>query len=172
MNNMNGRIRSYKIEEDGDETALTVTLDTGTLVECAIYFVPDTIELEDKHIIGKTISEVEEYINPSTLESLIKILKEVEGGDVEIETYICNEDHSASNTDTHVCAKTKGDTFINSERISELAAFTLINADGSVNYEAVGCMKKEGFNVFPLERDSFGWLIGGIQTSKGIVSFG
>jgi hypothetical protein len=33
-------------------------------------------------------------------------------------------------------------------------------------------MKNSNYDVFPIERDRFGWLIGGIQTSKGIIAYG
>ncbi len=33
-------------------------------------------------------------------------------------------------------------------------------------------IRQSGRNLFPVEKDSFGWLIGGISTSKGTLTFG
>jgi hypothetical protein len=52
------------------------------------------------------------------------------------------------------------------------AETVLINAMGAVNWEAVDMLKQHGYNVFPMERDSFGWITGGISTNKGILMFG
>lgn len=56
--------------------------------------------------------------------------------------------------------------------ISIMAESLLINESGHCNWENIEIMKKEGYYVFPLERDSFGWLIGGISTNKGVIAYG
>jgi len=33
-------------------------------------------------------------------------------------------------------------------------------------------MQKAGYNVYPGEKDSFGWLFGCIATKKGVIVFG
>jgi hypothetical protein len=53
-----------------------------------------------------------------------------------------------------------------------LADDVLINDSGSVNYEAMEEVEYAGFDVIPLEMDAFGWLVAGIQTSKGLIVFG
>jgi hypothetical protein len=53
-----------------------------------------------------------------------------------------------------------------------LADYVLINEKGSVNYEAMEEVEDAGFQVIPLEMDAFGWLVAGIQTSKGLIVFG
>ena len=40
------------------------------------------------------------------------------------------------------------------------------------DWEAIQQLKAAGYDVFPLERDGFGWLLGGIRTSKGVIVFG
>jgi hypothetical protein len=53
-----------------------------------------------------------------------------------------------------------------------IAEDVLITDSGAVNWEGVNVLVQHGYNVFPMERDSFGWLTGGISTNKGILMFG
>lgn len=55
---------------------------------------------------------------------------------------------------------------------SPLIEEVLIDRNGRRNFDAIDALEEAGFDVFPLEKDSFGWLIGGIQTNCGIVVFG
>jgi hypothetical protein len=56
--------------------------------------------------------------------------------------------------------------------IDILADKALITKDGHPNFDNNQILKENGFDVFPVERDSFGWLIGGIRTEKGIITYG
>ena len=53
-----------------------------------------------------------------------------------------------------------------------LAESLLITPSGSCNWDAIDELRRAGYSVFPLERDSFGWLIGGIQTAVGVLVYG
>ena len=53
-----------------------------------------------------------------------------------------------------------------------VAEDVLITDSGAVNWEAVNVVRQHGYNVFPMERDNFGWITGGISTNKGILMFG
>lgn len=44
-----------------------------------------------------------------------------------------------------------------------LANELLIGSGGSCNWENVNLLRSSGYNVFPGDRDSFGWLVGCIQ---------
>jgi hypothetical protein len=44
--------------------------------------------------------------------------------------------------------------------------------DGNIIYGNIAILEEDDINVFPVEKDRFGWLIGGIQTNKGIITFG
>jgi hypothetical protein len=48
----------------------------------------------------------------------------------------------------------------------------LIRADGQVDYRNVVLLERVGYQVRPGETDSFGWLSGCIQTTKGVIVFG
>ena len=56
--------------------------------------------------------------------------------------------------------------------ISCEAESLLITDNGYCNWENIETLKDAGYSVFPIERDSFGWIIGGISTSKGVVAYG
>lgn len=56
--------------------------------------------------------------------------------------------------------------------ISIMADDILITESGFCNWENIHLMEDYGYQVFPLERDSFGWLVGGIQTQKGVIAYG
>lgn len=73
--------------------------------------------------------------------------------------------------------KDYGDNVILSDNIAvteaiHIAEDVLITGMGIVNWGAVDILAQHGYGVFPMERDSFGWLIGGISTKKGILVFG
>jgi hypothetical protein len=55
--------------------------------------------------------------------------------------------------------------------IIELACELLIDENGN-NTRYVDVLRKNGFGVFPVERDSVGWLLGAIRTSKGDIIYG
>lgn len=54
----------------------------------------------------------------------------------------------------------------------KLADELLITKDGRPNFNNITYLKEHGFNVFPGDKDSFGWLTGCIRTKKGIIVFG
>jgi hypothetical protein len=58
------------------------------------------------------------------------------------------------------------------ESLSGLASDLLINDEGRCIWDLHNELSNAGFPVFAGERDSFGWLTGCIQTSKGIVIYG
>jgi hypothetical protein len=58
------------------------------------------------------------------------------------------------------------------EEISGIAESILITQTGYCNWENIYKLENLGFHVFPLERDSFGWILGGISTNKGIITYG
>lgn len=90
------------------------------------------------------------------VEQLIDLLKQIED-DVDIKSY---KDDIIPATNTVV------------QEASDLADRLLISSHGYVDWEVVSVLGDSGYYVFPLERDRFGWLIGGIVTKKGTIAFG
>jgi hypothetical protein len=64
------------------------------------------------------------------------------------------------------------DEYITNTEAGSLASSILIDQDGNCNWDNIHILEKNGFSVFPVEKDSFGWLIGGIATKKGIITYG
>ncbi len=56
--------------------------------------------------------------------------------------------------------------------ISRHAEELLITPTGDCNWDTIDTLREHGFTVFAVERDGFGWLIGGIQTQKGVITYG
>lgn len=56
--------------------------------------------------------------------------------------------------------------------IEDIASDLLIDSKGNCNWANISILKSVGFNVIPIERDRFGWLIGGIVTKKGVITYG
>ena len=53
-----------------------------------------------------------------------------------------------------------------------LADELLVLPSGQQNYNNEIDLRKQGYYVFCLERDGFGWLGGGIHTMKGVIAYG
>jgi len=71
------------------------------------------------------------------------------------------------------CEITKYDKrYIVCEEVSNLVNKYLITEGVSPNFDNMRILADKGFRVFPVEKDSFGWLVGGIMTKKGILTFG
>ena len=56
--------------------------------------------------------------------------------------------------------------------LTDLANKHLITDKSECNWYNINFLKEKGFNVFPVEQDSFGWMLGGISTSKGVIVYG
>jgi hypothetical protein len=55
---------------------------------------------------------------------------------------------------------------------SYIAESVLITSSGGVDWEAIAVLEEAGYSIFPIEKDRFGWLIAGIQTGVGILTYG
>lgn len=53
-----------------------------------------------------------------------------------------------------------------------LANELLLKEDGQRDVENESKIRIEGFYISCLEKDDFGWLSGGVHTSKGIIAYG
>jgi len=56
--------------------------------------------------------------------------------------------------------------------IVNLADTLLITNEGQCNWKNMSILENHNFTVFPIEVDSFGWLVAGIQTNKGVIIYG
>lgn len=53
-----------------------------------------------------------------------------------------------------------------------LADKLLLFDSGKRNFDSEYKLAREGFPVSCLEKDSFGWISGGIYTTKGLIAYG
>ncbi len=53
-----------------------------------------------------------------------------------------------------------------------LAESVLIDENGERDMYAESILRLAGFDVFCMEKDSYGWLIGAIETDKGLITYG
>jgi hypothetical protein len=58
------------------------------------------------------------------------------------------------------------------QKAANMATEVLVKPDGDRNISAEIDLENAGFFVRCLEKDGFGWLTGGIETEKGIISYG
>jgi hypothetical protein len=56
--------------------------------------------------------------------------------------------------------------------IVNLADELLITTEGQCNWKNMSILENHNFNIIPLEVDSFGWLVAGIHTDKGVIIYG
>lgn len=56
--------------------------------------------------------------------------------------------------------------------IRELLYDLLIDVDGGVNWDIKRELEGQKVYVYPVERDSFGWVLGAVETEKGDITFG
>jgi hypothetical protein len=56
--------------------------------------------------------------------------------------------------------------------VVELANKYLITDTGQCNWYNINILISGGLDIFPVEQDSFGWMLGGISTSKGVIVYG
>lgn len=91
----------------------------------------------------------------ATVQQLVDLLKGINDGSIPFTVEI-EDDRS----------------YVVCDAVNVIACELLITDGGSVNYENTRVLEENGFHVFPVERDSFGWLVGGIRTTKGVTTFG
>lgn len=59
------------------------------------------------------------------------------------------------------------------EKVNELACGLFITHDGNINRPQMNEFERYApCHIFPIEKDSFGWLIGGIRYNNEVYSFG
>ncbi len=56
--------------------------------------------------------------------------------------------------------------------ISQLAEELLITEGGKCHWDNIADLMVYGYQAFAVEKDGFGWLVGGISTQKGVITYG
>jgi hypothetical protein len=101
----------------------------------------------------------------ATIEDLLSSLKRLES--------IAEEPKGASaNYIIHFSEENQNKGTQPLEDAVSLANELLINTDGSCNWRNMKILQNNLYHCESLEEDRFGWLVAGIETSKGTLVFG
>lgn len=87
------------------------------------------------------------------MERLVELLEEVNASAITPRDYLEEKHHSAV------------------PLIRSLLCGLLITEGGNTDWDAKDELESYGFQVFPVEQDRFGWLIGAVLTEKGAITF-
>ena len=65
-----------------------------------------------------------------------------------------------------------GNDYIECDEVEGLCCNHLIASGGRCDWDNIRKVRNAGFRVYAGEQDSFGWLTGCVETSKGIIVYG
>lgn len=89
------------------------------------------------------------------MERLVGLLQEVENSAITPRDYLNETHHSAI------------------PLIQSLLSEIMITEGGNLDWDAKDMLlAKYGYSMFPVEHDSYGWIIGAVHTEKGAITFG
>ena len=89
------------------------------------------------------------------MDGMVQLVQEVEESDLEPRQFLCDEDHP------------------NIQIIKILLETVFITTRGNINLDARDELREvHGYELHPVEQDSWGWILGGLRTKKGIITFG
>ena len=88
------------------------------------------------------------------MDRLVHLLQEVNNSAHTPRQYLHENDHSAV------------------PLIKSLLCDLLITEGGNLNWDAKDELESYGVEVYPVEKDQAGWIIGAVQTEKGAITFG
>lgn len=89
------------------------------------------------------------------MEALVALIRELEDSDLQERPYLADADHP------------------NVSKIAHMLEELFITAGGHMNYDLKDMfMQTYGYELYPVEKDRWGWILGGLQTSKGTIVFG
>lgn len=89
------------------------------------------------------------------MEQLVELVQELEASDLEPRPYLRHEDHP------------------NVEIIGILLETVFITPGGNINLDARDTLRDTyGYELYPVEQDTWGWIVGGLRTKKGTITFG
>jgi hypothetical protein len=89
------------------------------------------------------------------MEQLSTLIGELEASDLDPRQYLQDEDHP------------------NVRIIGILLETVFITPGGNINLDARDEFRDQyGYELYPVERDDWGWILGGLRTKKGTITFG
>ena len=97
--------------------------------------------------------------DPHTIDDLFVVLKSIE----DLET-------DPGDRDNISFGDPKGDDLLAEAKY--IAEELLVTEDGNCNWDNINLLGCASYKVVAIEEDENGWLLGGIQTKKGIIVYG
>lgn len=89
------------------------------------------------------------------MEALVALIQELENSDLQERPYLTADDHP------------------NVPKITHMLEQIFITAGGHMNYDLKDkFMDVYGYEMYPVEHDRWGWILGGLMTNKGTITFG
>jgi hypothetical protein len=88
------------------------------------------------------------------MERLVHLLNEVNNSDITPRDYLDESHHSAI------------------PLIKSLLEQVLITPGGNLDWDKKDELEALGYRAFPVEQDSWGWVIGAVATDTGAITFG
>ncbi len=89
------------------------------------------------------------------MDELVALVQELEASGIDPRPYLRDEDHP------------------NVEMIGILLETLFITTRGNINLDARDELREtHGYELYPVEQDSWGWILGGLRTKKGTITFG
>lgn len=90
-----------------------------------------------------------------TMDLLVAFVKQLEESDVPEQQFLSTTDHPVIPI------------------IVRMLEELFITAGGHMNFDAKDVlMANYGYELYPVEQDSWGWVVGGLLTCKGTITFG
>ena len=90
-----------------------------------------------------------------SMELLVAFIRQLESADIPEQQFITESDHAV----VPIIARILEEIFI--------------TAGGNLDYDRKDTFFIEyGYELYPVEHDRFGWVLGGLRTSKGTIVFG
>lgn len=89
------------------------------------------------------------------MDKLVKLIKQVEDSDIPEQQFLSNEDHPLV------------------PQIVVMLDELFITEGGHIDFDAKDkFMAEYGYELYPVEHDRWGWILGGLITEKGVIVFG
>jgi hypothetical protein len=89
------------------------------------------------------------------MEQLATLVQELEASDLDPRPYLQDEDHP------------------NVQIVGILLETIFITPGGNIDLDARDKLREMyGYELYAVERDDWGWILGGLRTKKGTITFG
>lgn len=168
----------YTTTDELDATRfLSYDPELNTLTKLITYFYSINMNQNLRCVPVELRIELDRKVKEEKFNTLFNILNDINSDKVEVIVKDVEDDDDKNlydPEDTHKLLNLSGNRYIEDSdyKLNDLCSDVLISTNGSPDYEYIRKLRSNGFNVFPTEVDSFGWLGAAVKTNKGLIFFG